>query len=202
MAHYLHNLLVIKANPKETKDSFSLQMTDEFVKNYREHHPNAVVREIDLYQQNIGHLDAKMIENMRQGKLNEATALAKIFAEHNRFVFAAPIWNMGIPSILKAFFDYVCQPGITFRYTANGPEGLIKRSKALFLTARGGNYRGEHTIDDLEMSELFMQNICGLMGIRQFQTVAMEGTAAEYPSALIPKFNKVLVKIAEIAETF
>jgi FMN-dependent NADH-azoreductase len=55
-------------------------------------------------------------------------------------VLGAPMYNFGMPIQLKAWFDAVARAGVTFRYTENGPEGLLKNKKVFVATARGGVY--------------------------------------------------------------
>lgn len=198
----LHQLLVIRANPKRVEDSFSLQLTEAFLESYKASHPDVPIRELNLYEMNLGHLGPKEVEDMRQGKLSEAVSLARVFAAHNRFVIAAPVWNLGIPSILKAYFDYVCQPGITFRYTPNGATGNLKGAKAVFLTSRGGIRREERPYDDLDMATDYVRSIMNLVGVRQFDSLAMEGTGVDYAPAMIEKFTALKEQARLLAEQF
>ena len=55
-------------------------------------------------------------------------------------VIGAPMYNFGIPVQLKSWFDAIARAGVTFRYTENGPEGLLKGKKVFIATARGGVY--------------------------------------------------------------
>jgi FMN-dependent NADH-azoreductase len=55
-------------------------------------------------------------------------------------VIGAPMYNFGIPVQLKSWFDAIARAGVTFRYTENGPEGLLKGKKVYVATARGGIY--------------------------------------------------------------
>lgn len=55
-------------------------------------------------------------------------------------VLGAPMYNFGMPIQLKAWFDAIARAGVTFRYTANGPEGLLKNKKVIVAAARGGIY--------------------------------------------------------------
>ena len=55
-------------------------------------------------------------------------------------VLGAPMYNFGMPIQLKAWFDAIARAGVTFRYTANGPEGLLKDKKVIVAAARGGIY--------------------------------------------------------------
>jgi FMN-dependent NADH-azoreductase len=58
-------------------------------------------------------------------------------------VLAVPMYNFSIPSTLKAWIDHVARAGRTFRYTAAGPEGLLKGKKVFVITGRGGIYSGD-----------------------------------------------------------
>jgi len=55
-------------------------------------------------------------------------------------VIGAPMYNFGMPIQLKAWFDAIARAGVTFRYTASGPEGLLTGKKVFVATARGGIY--------------------------------------------------------------
>jgi FMN-dependent NADH-azoreductase len=57
-------------------------------------------------------------------------------------VIGAPMYNFGISSQLKTYFDFIARAGVTFQYTANGPEGLVKGKKVYVVSARGGKYLG------------------------------------------------------------
>jgi len=62
------------------------------------------------------------------------------FAEADKYVIAAPMWNLSIPSILKAYIDYIVVSGITFKYTEEGAVGLLQGKKAIHIMATGGEY--------------------------------------------------------------
>ena len=83
------------------------------------------------------------------------------------------MYNLGIPSTLKAWIDRVARAGKTFQYTANGPEGLIKDMKAYLVFARGGQYRGT----PVDTQTGYLQGILGLMGISDIETVYAEKLA-------------------------
>jgi FMN-dependent NADH-azoreductase len=62
------------------------------------------------------------------------------FLEADKYVFAEPLWNLGIPAVLKAYIDYISVSGVTFRYTAEGPVGMCQNKPAVNITGRGGTY--------------------------------------------------------------
>jgi FMN-dependent NADH-azoreductase len=57
-------------------------------------------------------------------------------------VFGVPMYNFGVPSTLRTYFDHVARAGVTFRYTSAGPEGLLAGRRAYVFVTRGGVYNG------------------------------------------------------------
>ncbi|MGJ7456695.1 FMN-dependent NADH-azoreductase, partial [Halomonas sp. RA08-2] len=90
---------------------------------------------------------------------------------HDVVVLAVPMYNFGIPSQLKAWFDRVMRAGVTFRYTEKGPQGLVEAKRAVILAARGGQYAG--TEKDTQTPHLKL--MLGMMGITEVDTVFAEG---------------------------
>ena len=90
---------------------------------------------------------------------------------HDTLVLAVPIYNLGIPSTLKAWIDRVARAGKTFRYTAEGPNGLVNGVGAYVFFARGGVYRKT----SLDTQTGYLRAVLGLMGITDVETVYAEG---------------------------
>lgn len=88
-------------------------------------------------------------------------------------VLGLPMYNFGVPSTLKAYFDHVARAGVTFRYTSNGPEGLLIGKKAYVLATRGGNYQGTPT----DVQSAFVRIFLGFLGITDAEFVYAEGLA-------------------------
>jgi FMN-dependent NADH-azoreductase len=86
-------------------------------------------------------------------------------------VVAAPMYNFGIPSTLKAWIDYVARAGVTFRYTSNGSEGLVKGKTLYLVTTRGGVHKGQETDGTIP----FLQTYFRFLGITDIRTLYAEG---------------------------
>jgi len=175
----LKTLLYIKANPKPAGQSRTFEISDSFIKYYGENNPGDKISILDLYEEKIGPLtlgDIATIFGPKTGdsKTNPLLKYAYQFAEADKYVIASPFWNLGIPSILKAYIDYVCVTGISFRYTESGSLGLLKDKRALHITSRGGYYTGPAS-SHLEMGDSYLRNIFEFMGINDFSTIAAEG---------------------------
>ncbi|RQH02988.1 FMN-dependent NADH-azoreductase [Paraburkholderia dinghuensis] len=86
-------------------------------------------------------------------------------------VIGAPMYNFGISSQLKTYFDWIARAGITFRYTANGPEGLVQGKKVYVVTARGGKYQG--TAHDSQTP--YLKSFLGFLGMTDVNFIYAEG---------------------------
>jgi FMN-dependent NADH-azoreductase len=90
-------------------------------------------------------------------------------------VIGAPMYNFSIPSALKAWIDRVAVAGKTFRYTANGPEGLAGGKRVIIASSRGGFY-GEGTAGQpLDFQEPYLRAVLGFLGITDIEFVRAEG---------------------------
>ena len=92
---------------------------------------------------------------------------------HDVIVINAPMYNFNIPTQLKNYFDTVARAGVTFRYTENGPEGLVKGKRAIVLTSRGGIHKDTPTDPVAPYMTLFL----GFIGITDVNFVFAEGIA-------------------------
>ena len=92
------------------------------------------------------------------------------FAEADKYIIAAPMWNLSIPAILKAYIDYISVTGITFKYTAEGPVGLLNNKKAIHIVSRGGEYSNA----SYEMGDRYIRTILNFFGIKDITTLAIE----------------------------
>jgi FMN-dependent NADH-azoreductase len=91
-------------------------------------------------------------------------------------VIASPMYNFGMSSTLKAWFDHVLRAGITFRYTEAGPEGLLKGRKAVVIESRAGLY-GEGAAAAMDSQEPHLRTLLGFVGIDDVDYVRAEGLA-------------------------
>ena len=86
-------------------------------------------------------------------------------------VLGVPMYNFNVPTMLQSYFDHIARAGITFRYTENGPEGLLKGKKAYVFISRGGIYGEDHS------QTQYLRQILGFIGITDVEFVHAEGLA-------------------------
>ena len=88
-------------------------------------------------------------------------------------VLGLPLYNFGVPSVLKAYIDHIARAGQTFAYTAQGPVGLLSGKKAVIFAARGGKYAG--TAADTQTE--YIRGFLAFIGITDVEFVYAEGLA-------------------------
>lgn len=174
----MSKLLYIKANPKSDEDSRTFLISNAFISAYQKQNPNDEIVILDLYKENIQPLDAESVSAHKSSATsdenNEVLKYAYQFITADKYVFAEPLWNLGIPSILKSYIDYICMVGITFKYTLQGVVGLCEGKKALNITTRGGGSYSEGYLAQIEHGDKYLRDICKFMGVCNFTTIAAE----------------------------
>jgi FMN-dependent NADH-azoreductase len=171
----MSKLLYIKANPKSDENSRTFKISNHFVEKYKQYNPQDEVITLDLYKEDIRFLSERGIQLKFNTSERDDPFLryANQFADADKYVFAEPLWNLGVPAILKAYVDYICIVGVTFQYTARGPVGLSKDKKAVNITTRGGQY-SEGPGANLEMGDRYLKNLLGFLGVTDFSTIAAD----------------------------
>ncbi|WP_027624588.1 FMN-dependent NADH-azoreductase [Clostridium lundense] len=174
----MSKVLYIKANIKPEGMSRTFKISDNFVDQYKKLNPNDKVTTLDLYKENINFLRGEDLNSIFGPKTDESRnhsilKYAYQFAEADKYIIAAPMWNLSIPAILKAYIDYVSVSGVTFKYAAEGPVGLCHGKKAIHIVARGGSY-SEGPAVAYEMGDRYLRTIFGFFGITDFSTISAE----------------------------
>jgi FMN-dependent NADH-azoreductase len=152
----------------------STQLASEFLKG-----TNPVVR--DLARNPVPHLDATRFQAFlakpqertpeQQAVVDYSDELINELRRADTIVIGLPMYNFGIPSTLKAYFDHIARTGETFKYTEKGSVGLLTGKKAYVFTARGGVYGDNH------QSEAYVREFLRFVGIEDVQFVYAEGLA-------------------------
>ena len=159
----------------------SSRLADEFVARLREQHPDVKLNQRDLVADPVPHLDgaragaffAKPEERTPEQRavIAYSDALIDELRRADVLVLGLPMYNFGVPSQLKAWFDHLARAGETFKYTEKGPVGLLTGKKAYVFAARGGLYGDNHSQSE------FVRQFLGFIGITDVEFVYAEGLA-------------------------
>lgn len=99
------------------------------------------------------------------------------FLAAETIVIGVPMYNLTIPSQLKAWIDRIIVAGKTFHYTHNGPVGLAGDKRVILALARGGHYSSGSPAAGMEHQESYLRAVLGFIGIMEITTVLAEGVA-------------------------
>lgn len=114
-------------------------------------------------------VDAEISADNAQG-----AAVLEEFIAADTVILGVPMYNFSLPSQLKTWIDRVAVSGKTFRYTAEGPEGLAKGKKIIIVSTRGGHYSaGPAAVMDHQ--ESYLKTVLGFLGITDIEIVRAEG---------------------------
>ncbi|MCP8968408.1 FMN-dependent NADH-azoreductase [Ectobacillus ponti] len=208
-------VLYITAHPHNETQSYSMAVGRAFIDTYRETHPHDEVVHVDLYKEYIPHIDADVFSGW--GKLQSGAAFDQLSAEEkskvgrlgelseqfisaDKYVFVTPLWNFSFPPLMKAYIDSVAVAGKTFKYTAEGPVGLLTDKKALHIQARGGIY-SEGPAAEFEMGHRYLNAIMQFFGIPSFEGIFVEGHNA-FPDRAQEIKEQAIARAKEAAKTF
>lgn len=206
------NVLFIKANSRPIEQAVSVQLYQAFLDSYKESHPEDTVTELDLFKENLPYYDTDKINGMFKlsrgieltSSETEATETVtkylNQFLEADKVVFAFPLWNFTVPAVLHTYLDYLAQAGKTFRYTAEGPVGLLTDKKIALLNARGGVY-SEGPAQSVEMAVKYVQTMLNFWGVEDITTLVIEGHN-QFPEQANEIIEEGLQKAAAVAAEF
>ncbi|MBS5316844.1 MAG: FMN-dependent NADH-azoreductase [Clostridiales bacterium] len=171
----MSKVLYIKANIKKEGESRTFKVADSFIEEYKKNNPEDEIVVLDLYKENIDFLRPEDLGGIfgpkdETSKHHPILKYAYQFADADKYIIAAPMWNLSIPAILKAYIDYISVTGITFKYTEKGPVGLLKNKKAVHIVSRGGEYNNT----PYEMGDRYLRTILDFFGIQEVETIAVE----------------------------
>lgn len=182
----------------------SSQLADRFVADYLAAHPGTVRVLRDVASQPLPHLDgarfsafvtpADARDAAQQAVIAESDALIAELKAADVIVLGLPMYNFGVPSQLKSYFDHIARAGETFRYSANGPVGLVTGKKVYVFATRGGHYQGTA----LDTETAYVRDFLRFIGISDVEFVYAEGLAIgpEQKEAGLAKARDAITRLA------
>ena len=186
----------------------STLLANEFVAGWKERNRGATVIVRDLAKEPVPHLTAERFQafltkpaERDAGQRAEAAYSDALIDELQRadvIVLGVPLYNFDVPSTLKAYFDHIARAGVTFRYTEQGPVGLLTGKKVYVFASRGGFYAGKPN----DTQSAYLKNFLGLLGITDIEFVYAEGLAigAASKDAAVAQAQKSIARFHALAQ--
>ena len=205
-------VLFVKANNRPANQAVSVKLYEAFLASYKESHPNDTVVELDLYKEELPYVGVDMINGTFKASrgldltAEEAKAVTvadkylEQFLAADKVVFGFPLWNLTIPAVLHTYIDYLNRAGKTFKYTPEGPVGLIGDKKIALLNASGGVY-SEGPKAEVEMAVKYVASMMSFFGVKNIEKVVIEGHN-QFPDKAEEIIAAGLEKAVKVASTF
>ncbi|SDP85735.1 FMN-dependent NADH-azoreductase [Clostridium gasigenes] len=205
-------VLFVKANNRPADEAVSVKLYEAFLASYKESHPNDTVVELDLYNEYLPYVGVDMINgtfkasrelDLTEKEAKEVAVADKYlnqFLEADKVIFGFPLWNLTIPAVLHTYIDYLNRAGKTFKYTPDGPVGLIGNKKIALLNASGGVY-STGPAAEMEMAVKYVASMMGFFGATGIETIVIEGHK-QSPDKAEEIISIGLEKAIKVASTF
>jgi FMN-dependent NADH-azoreductase len=184
------NLLYIEASPRKTR-SKSIEVAKTFLDTLRSGQPSLQVDTLDLWSTKLPEFDGDTIEakyailngqphtNEQAAAWREVEKIIARFKAPDFYLFSLPMWNFGVPYVLKHYIDVIIQPGLTFSFSpAEGYSGLVQGKKAAAVYARGGAYGPGTGAEGYDLQSKALTGILGFIGIGDLTNIFVEPTLA------------------------
>jgi len=197
-------LLQINASINNSNGQSS-QLANQFVAAFLARNPTAkiVVRDVATADP-VPHLNAERFgafvtkpeerSTAQHAVVAYSDALINELEQADVIVLGLPMYNFGVPSQLKAYFDHIARAGVTFRYTDQGPVGLLTGKKVYVFAARGGLYAGS----PLDSQTNYVRDFLRFLGMADVEFIYAEGLAIS-PQSKEAGLAKAIAEIARLA---
>jgi FMN-dependent NADH-azoreductase len=181
----MSSILLVTSSPRGD-ESLSTKIANEFVDKLKASNPGSTVVARDLGKTPIAHLDTVTTSAIKKQPADRSAAEAAAVIESDKLtqellaadtvVLATGLINFNIYSSLKSWIDNVARAGLTFRYTAEGPEGLATGKKVYVVLSSAGIY-SEGPAMGMNHAVPYLKTVLGFMGMTDVEVIYVEGTA-------------------------
>ena len=159
--------------------SVTRQLADRLLDGLAAHAPGLALQRRDLAQglpfvdadwvaANLTDPDARTAAH--RATLAGSDALVAEVMAADVWVIATPVYNFGVPASLKAWIDQIARARLTFRYTENGPQGLLEGKKVYLVVATGGTEVGSA----IDFATPWLKFVLGFLGVRDIEVIAAD----------------------------
>jgi FMN-dependent NADH-azoreductase len=181
----MSKLLVINSSPMG-ENSVSRKLTAMFAEKYQAQNQGVEVVEHNTAEMKLPHLDGEILgafftpadqrNDVQKAHVKRSEDLIAAVKEADAIVVGSPMHNFGVPSTLKTYIDHIARAGETFKYTENGPVGLLDDKPVYVLATRGGDY-SENGYPQMDFVLPYLKTVFGFMGLSNVTLLQSNGLA-------------------------
>ncbi|MBE8724299.1 FMN-dependent NADH-azoreductase [Flavobacterium hungaricum] len=179
------------------ENSFSNQLSNAVIEKLTAGNSNTEVQTLDLTQTPLPYLTNSHISAVytpaeahtpeQEAVLKHSDDAIKTLLESDIIVIGVPLYNFGIPAVLKGWIDQIARAGKTFSYADGSPKGLVTNKK-VYLSIASGAIFSEGPYKSYDFSESYLRTVFGFLGMTDVTTFRVEGTAIpDFAANALPK---------------
>jgi FMN-dependent NADH-azoreductase len=206
----MSRLLYIESSPRKKRSS-SIEVAHVFLDEYQKTHPSNEIRTLDLWDMQIPRFDGDIIDSKYAILHGQAHTEAQRkawraveqtiteFKNANQYLISLPMWNFGIPYVLKHYIDVIVQPSYTFSYSSSeGYKGLVTGKPVILIYSRGGGYGPGTGGESLDLQKTYMESVLKFIGFTDIKSIIIEPTLTtpEKKAETVQKAKDEAIKIA------
>jgi FMN-dependent NADH-azoreductase len=207
----MSKLLYIEASPRKIR-SKSIEVAQVFLSELEKANPSIEIDKLDLWATELPAFDSETADakyavlSGQPQTPDQAKTWQRVVNVTDRFkaadwyLFSLPMWNFGVPYVLKHLIDVLVQPGLTFSFSpAEGYKGLVLNRKAVVVYARGGAYGPGTGMEGYDLQTKTLGGILGFIGITEVTNIIIEPTlgAPADVEATIAKAKELAISTAK-----
>jgi FMN-dependent NADH-azoreductase len=201
----MNSILVINSSAAR-EGSVSRELVEFTVDRLVQGAPDANIVRRDLGSNPVPHLAVDTLNGVRGTPTSDAEQRARALSdaliaelrEADTIVIGAPMYNFGVTTALRSWFDYVLRAGETFSYSAAGPKGLLEGKRVIVVESRGGQY-SEGPAAVMDFQEPYLRHLLGFVGITDVTFVHAEklGYGPEARTAALESARQKIMAVTE-----
>ncbi len=157
----------------------STTLANALAAHWKEKHTDGQVVTRDLMENNLPYLTGEAFSAFKGNATSEKQKAAVLLSDTliqeiqnaDAIILTAPMYNFGIPAILKTYFDYIVRAGVSFKYTETGPVGLLADKPVYVINTRGGQYQDT----PLDTEAPYLKIVLNFIGLKNLHFIYAEG---------------------------
>jgi FMN-dependent NADH-azoreductase len=163
----------------------SSKLAAEFIEQWRRFNPQGEIIVRDLVEEPLPLLDGFVVGALmmpeaersaaQQAVVNQSDQLISEIKRADQIVMGVPMYNFAVPAQMKVYFDLLARVGVTFRYTENGPVGLMEDKPVYLFATRGGLYKDS----GIDFQIPFVKQFLSFIGLQSIEVIYAEGLSME-----------------------
>jgi FMN-dependent NADH-azoreductase len=206
-------LLYLESSPRKDR-SHSIKVAEAFLAGYRKAHPTDHIDRVDLWREALPRFDGDMLnakyaiihgENPTAAERDawgEVERLCNRFTGADKYLISVPMWNFGLPYVLKHYIDVITQPGLAWRFDpATGTYSGLVQGKAAVIYSSGGAYHAGSGAEAYDLQRPSLENWLAFIGITDVARITVAGTLFG-PDAAAKAVADASAEATRIAATF